>query len=242
MAVLNNVITSFWFIALVRLLVGFILAAIIGLERSSWNKPAGFKTHSLVCISAVIVMLCGEFMVMKYNIDPTRLAAQLLSGIGFIGAGTILREGFNVKGLSTAASLLAVTCVGLAVGAGFYVGGIAGTVIVYLILSYSYVLSDKVKHGGNINIEIKTKRDTKMIVGEIDKLFEEYNISIKNIKSNQEEDENDDEEQKSKKDKYEIYTINILGQYNSKFKKNELITKIASLKGIKEVNEEHMDD
>ncbi len=97
------IISSFWFQAILKLIVGFILSGIIGLERSSWNKPAGFRTHSLVGLSSVLIMLCGEYMSEKYNIDPSRIPAQLLSGIGFIGAGTILRDGFNVKGLTTAA-------------------------------------------------------------------------------------------------------------------------------------------
>lgn len=88
---------SFWFQAILKLFLGFILAGIIGLERSSWNKPAGFRTHSLVGISAVLITLCGEFLSDYYEIDPSRLSSQLLSGIGFIGAGTILRDGFHVK-------------------------------------------------------------------------------------------------------------------------------------------------
>ena len=138
-----NITSTFWFQAIIKLVLGFILAGIIGLERSSWNKPAGFRTHSLVGLSAVLIMLCGEYMSKEYNIDPSRIPAQLLSGIGFIGAGTILRDGFNVKGLTTAAGLLAVTCVGLSIGAGFYLGGIITTLIAYIILSYSYKISDK---------------------------------------------------------------------------------------------------
>ena len=114
-----SVVQSFWFQAILKLVLGFLLAGLIGLERSSWSKPAGFRTHSLVGISAVLIMLCGEYMSREYNIDPSRIPAQLLSGIGFIGAGTILRDGFNVKGLTTAAGLLAVTCIGLSIGAGF---------------------------------------------------------------------------------------------------------------------------
>lgn len=94
MEIIVNVVTSFWFQAVIKLVLGFILAGIIGLERSSWSKPAGFRTHSLVGISAVLIMLCGEYMSREYNIDPSRIPAQLLSGIGFIGAGTILRDGF----------------------------------------------------------------------------------------------------------------------------------------------------
>ena len=87
-------------------------------------------------------MLCGEYIGNKTNTDVTRIPAQLLSGIGFIGAGTILREGFDVKGLTTAASLLCVTCIGLTVGTGFYLAAIITTILAYLILRYSHKISD----------------------------------------------------------------------------------------------------
>ena len=98
---INEITQTFWFQSIFRLLLGFILAGIIGIERSSWSKPAGFRTHTLVGLSAVLMMLCGEYISDQYNIDPSRIPAQLLSGIGFIGAGTILRDGFNVKGLTS---------------------------------------------------------------------------------------------------------------------------------------------
>lgn len=129
---------SFEVQALIKLTLGFLLAGIIGAEREALNKPAGFKTHSLIGVSSVLVMLCGEYIAMTSNTDVSRIPAQLLSGIGFIGAGTILRDGLNVKGLTTAASLLAVTCIGLSIGAGFYLGGIVTTIIIYFILSHSH--------------------------------------------------------------------------------------------------------
>ena len=136
---MHDLIMSFEGQAVIKLILGFALAGIIGFERESLNKPAGFKTHSLIGLSSVLIMLCGEYM-SKNNIaiDASRIPAQLLSGIGFIGAGTILRDGFNVKGLTTAASLLTVTCVGLSIGAGFYVGGITVTIISYCILLISH--------------------------------------------------------------------------------------------------------
>ena len=91
MDLIINIVTSFWFETIIKLVLGFFLAGIIGLERSSWNKPAGFRTHSLVGISAVLIMLCGEYMAEKYNADPTRIPAQLLSGIGF---GLIKKSGW----------------------------------------------------------------------------------------------------------------------------------------------------
>jgi len=131
-------IMSFEIQAIIRLLLGFTLAGIIGSERQSLNKPAGFKTHSLIGISSVLVMLCGQYLSLNTDADISRIPAQLLSGIGFIGAGTILRDGFTVKGLTTAASLLAVTCIGLCIGAGFYLGGIVATILCYFILSQSH--------------------------------------------------------------------------------------------------------
>ncbi len=130
---------SFEVQAIIKLFLGFILAGIIGSERESLNKPAGFKTHSLIGVCGVLVMLCGEYLSKTgQSVDAARIPAQLLSGIGFIGAGTILRDGFTVKGLTTAASLLAVTCIGLSIGAGFYLGGIVATIFAYYILSRSH--------------------------------------------------------------------------------------------------------
>jgi putative Mg2+ transporter-C (MgtC) family protein len=97
MSIFYAIISSFWFEVLIRLILGFLLAGFIGAERESVNKPAGFKTHSLIGVSAVLIMLCGEYLSNNYSVDASRIPAQLLSGIGFIGAGTILRDGFNVK-------------------------------------------------------------------------------------------------------------------------------------------------
>ena len=130
----------------IKLVLIVILSGIVGYERESWNKPAGFRTHVLVGISAVLVMICGQYLSEKSGADPTRIPAQLLSGIGFLGAGTILRDGFNVKGLTTAAGLLAITCIGLFVGAGYYLGAIIATAVVYVVLSYSHILSTKLEH------------------------------------------------------------------------------------------------
>ena len=219
---------SFWFQSILKITLGFILAGIIGLERSSWNKPAGFRTHSLVGISAVLIMLCGEYMSREYDIDPSRIPAQLLSGIGFIGAGTILRDGFNVKGLTTAAGLLAVTCIGLSIGAGFYLGGIFSTLIVYIVLSYSYKVSDKLDHFNLLELQINISKNADDVLTQIQNIFSNYGVDIKHIK-------------RPKKDELEADSeiINIVGQYSKKgFKKNELFSTISSLENVTEIMEE----
>ena len=109
-------------VVLQRLLLITVLAGIIGFERERHGRAAGFRTHILVGVGSCLVMLTGLYLTDVYlsraPFDPTRMAAQVLSGIGFLGAGTILRSRTSVRGLTTAASLWAVTGVGLAIGAG----------------------------------------------------------------------------------------------------------------------------
>lgn len=223
-----TITNAFWFQSILKITLGFVLAGIIGLERSSWNKPAGFRTHSLVGMSAVLIMLCGEYMSKEYNIDPSRIPAQLLSGIGFIGAGTILRDGFNVKGLTTAAGLLAVTCIGLSIGAGFYLGGIFTTLVAFIVLSYSYKISDKLDHFNVLELQVKISKNTNETLKQIQDIFSNFNVDIKHIK-------------RPKKDEIESDSelLTIVGQYSKRgFKKNELLSSISSLENVTEIMEE----
>ena len=220
MELITEIISSFWFQTFFKLVLVFFLAGIIGLERDSWNKPAGFRTHSLVGISAVLVMICGEFMSQKHNVDPTRISAQLLSGIGFIGAGTILRDGFNVKGLTTAAGLLAVTCIGLSIGAGYYFGGIVATAIVYIILSYSHKISGKLEHFDLLGFRITVENE--QAIKQIEETLNKYEVDIKQIKrlAEQENDKN----------------IKIIVEYNRKiFNKNQLISDMSLIEGVEDI-------
>lgn len=222
-----SIFHSFWFESILKLMLGFILAGIIGLERSSWSKPAGFRTYSLVGLSSVLVMLCGEYMFSHYNIDPSRIPAQLLSGISFIGAGTILRDGFNVKGLTTAAGLLAVTCIGLSIGAGFYLGGIFTTIVVYIVMSYSYKLIDSLDHFSILDLQISTKGNQEKVLSDIEKLLSNYDIEIKHLKKS---DETDDKKNSS--------IFSVVAQYNKKnLNKNELIKNLSLIENVIEIFE-----
>lgn len=108
--------------ATLRLILSFIAGGIIGYEREAHKQPAGLRTHMIICIGSTLTMLLSYLAVTKTNIDadPTRIAAQVVSGIGFIGAGAILKMGVNVRGLTTAASIWTIAIIGLAIGAGFY--------------------------------------------------------------------------------------------------------------------------
>lgn len=219
-----NLMDNFYFSSVFKLFLGFILAGIIGLERKSWNKPAGFRTHSLVGISSVLVVLCGEYMSLKYDIDPTRIAAQLLSGIGFIGAGTILRDGFNVKGLTTASSLLTVTCIGLCIGCGFYLVAIIATLITYILLSYSYLLTDKLDHFNNSKLLIIVKKFDEDIFEKIETILEHNDVLIKKL-------------EKSSIDNSEDKILNIEIKYNQNPGLNKVISKISGLDVVKSIEE-----
>lgn len=117
---------------LLRLGAAFILGGAVGLERESAQRPAGFRTHTLVSVGAALVMVLSESIA---GADPARLAAQVVSGIGFLGAGTILREGPTVRGLTTAASLWVVAAIGLACGAGFFKGaGLAAALVMIALV------------------------------------------------------------------------------------------------------------
>ncbi|GAB6934848.1 MAG: MgtC/SapB family protein [Calditerricola sp.] len=135
-----TVTSSTYFDITVRLLLAMVLGGLIGLERDKRDLPAGFRTHILVCLGSALIMLISiygfEDVMHRRNIqaDPARLAAQVVSGIGFLGAGTILVNGFAIRGLTTAASLWVVAGIGLAAGAGFYFGAVLTTALVLFIL------------------------------------------------------------------------------------------------------------
>lgn len=120
-----------------RLIIATVCGAIIGIERSFRNHPAGVRTFSLVCLGSAIAMVTDEYLVVKLGTgDPARLAAQVVSGVGFLGVGTIIITGnHSVKGLSTAAVLWATACLGIAIGAGNMILGLSGFVLILLVMT-----------------------------------------------------------------------------------------------------------
>ena len=121
---------------LTRLVVSLILGGLVGIERGAQGRAAGFRTHILVCMGSALIMMTSMHIYEVYKgltvADPGRIAAQVVSGIGFLGAGTILRFKTGIMGLTTAASLWAVAGIGLAVGSGFYIAAFF-TVILALV-------------------------------------------------------------------------------------------------------------
>ncbi|MFH1504897.1 MAG: MgtC/SapB family protein [Candidatus Omnitrophota bacterium] len=123
-----------------RLIIAFVLGSMIGFERERKKRMAGLRTHILVCMGSALIMLTSlhvwEIYQGKAMIDPGRIAAGVVTGIGFLGAGTIIRSAEGVKGLTTAASIWISSAIGLAVGCGYFSAAITTTAIVYLVLSF----------------------------------------------------------------------------------------------------------
>lgn len=207
---------------LFKLFLAFLLSAIIGIERELIHKPAGIKTHSLICISAALTMAIGLYMHETFNMmDPSRLPAQILAGIGFVGAGTIIRDGFSVKGITTAASLLAITCIGLAVGAGFYEGAILATLFIFLILSFAAPIQNlfhKKKKHVLFNIETTS---TDGLIGKAEEVFNNNDADILGIQKIE--------------NKNSSYTYKFVSKCNNTKLKENILNELCKIDGVTEV-------
>jgi putative Mg2+ transporter-C (MgtC) family protein len=133
---------------ILRILVGAALGAVIGLERERNDQPAGLRTHMILVIGATLAMVLSVNIGHIYAregapFDPARLAAQVISGIGFLGAGAILRYGYTVKGLTTATSLWTMAIVGLTVGAGYYLVAVVATALMLVVLALLNVVENR---------------------------------------------------------------------------------------------------
>lgn len=171
-----------WLDVCLRLAVGVLLSGLIGWERETLQRPAGLRTHMLVGAGATLIMIVSNSMVTvgaAGAADPGRIAAQVVSGIGFLGAGTILREGITVRGLTTAASLWVVAAIGLAVGAGFYLGGVATTIIVLATLIYARMIEHRMV-GGKTRLLMEVKDGTGAL-GEIASVLGQHQIDIRQV-------------------------------------------------------------
>jgi len=169
-----------------RLILAAVLGGFIGLERESLNKSAGFRTHTLVSIGSCLITICSIEIFNVYGHgtigDPARLSAQIVSGIGFLGAGTIVRSGFGIKGLTTAASLWVVAAIGLAVGIGSYLTAVVTTVIVFLVLVYMGSLENLVKSSAKNLKRIEVLiRDKPGQMGLVSTAMGELDVHIRNV-------------------------------------------------------------
>jgi len=160
-----------------RLLLAVLAGGIIGLERGSKGRPAGMRTYMLVCVGSTLAMVTGQYITEVYGLsDPARIGAQVVSGIGFLGAGTIIiTRDRHVTGLTTAAGLWASACMGLAIGIGFYTGAILGAAFIILITTIMHSLDTRLLSQSMVlSVYVELAEHVKL--GSLLRLLKQYNI------------------------------------------------------------------
>ena len=173
----------------IRLGLGFCAGVIIGLERSSRRQMAGLRTHTLIAVGSTLLMLLSIWLPEQFsggNGDPGRIAAQVVSGIGFLGAGAIIRLGNNIKGLTTAASLWLVAAVGLTIGAGMYIAALCAEVLSLITLMLLNRLEKKMfPMVRNKLLELHYKKGANPDINTAQEIFENFGIQSLSMDVNQ---------------------------------------------------------
>ena len=166
----------------VRILLALVLGGVIGLERGMKNRPAGLRTYMLVCVGSCLIMLTNQYIFQCTGIgDPVRMSAQVVSGIGFLGAGTIIvTRRSQIKGLTTAAGLWACAAAGLALGIGFYEGALMGGVSIFLVLTLLQSWDNMMRQSGRI-LEIYVELSESVPLGEFLRHIRTLNVEFSNI-------------------------------------------------------------
>lgn len=220
---------SFMVSVLIRLLSAAVCGGIVGFERGLKGRPAGLKTFSLVCIGATMVMVTNEY-IMAYvsggTGDAARMAAQVISGIGFLGAGTIMVTGANqIKGLTTAAALWVTAALGITIGSGFYFGAIAGTIIV-CGSSGVYSLFDRIIIGNSRYMKLCIEGIDESFMIRLLDFFSERQIQVKSL---------------TRKSEYKWCKKDICAIIELDFKKRQkhkkIVEEIEKIEGIRFIHE-----
>jgi putative Mg2+ transporter-C (MgtC) family protein len=174
-----------------RLITALGAGALIGLERSYRGRPAGFRTHALVCTASSLLMLVTVYEHLWFSdgshartvLDPTRMSQGIMTGIGFLGAGVIFKEGLSVRGLTTAASIWVTSAIGILVGVGFYLAAVLGAVATLLILSVFRYVENKLPSEFYAHHMLAFARDNVMSEDELRRTLAAHGFSIANLSS-----------------------------------------------------------
>jgi putative Mg2+ transporter-C (MgtC) family protein len=169
-----------------RLFAALVVGGLIGLERTYRGRPAGFRTHALVCLSTSLLMLITVYETRwfpglsqgRISLDPTRMAQGIMTGIGFLGAGTIMKEGSSVRGLTTAASLWITAAIGILVGIGFFFPALFATLLTLVTLSLFRWVEDKVPAQFYANLILRFALHAAMPEPELRRVLKEHGFSM----------------------------------------------------------------
>jgi putative Mg2+ transporter-C (MgtC) family protein len=174
-----------------RIFGALLVGALIGLERSFHGRPAGFRTHALVCVASALLMLVtvyqNEWMTHvamdAIRTDPTRMAQGIMTGIGFLGAGVIFKEGLTVRGLTTAASIWVTSAIGVLIGIGFWVAALIGSFATLAVLSVFRVIETSMPAEFYAHHHLRFRREAVMAEEDVRKLIGSYGFSVANLSS-----------------------------------------------------------
>lgn len=167
------------------------IGAMIGFERTFHGRPAGFRTHSLVCIASAILMIVTVYQTQWMTLvehdairtDPTRMAQGIMTGIGFLGAGVIFKEGLTVRGLTTAASIWVTAAIGILVGIGFWFAAVVGTVATLVVLALFRFIETRLPGEFYAHHMLRFMRDQVMAEADLRKMIGDHGFTIANLSS-----------------------------------------------------------
>ncbi|MEA4931036.1 MAG: MgtC/SapB family protein [Anaerolineaceae bacterium] len=203
-----------------RLAAALVAGGIIGYERERDSQPAGLRTHMILALGAALVMILSVNIGIKYGSDPSRLAAQVVSGIGFLGAGAILRFGFNVKGLTTASTLWTTAMVGMAIGYGYYLVSLFAVVIMIIVLTLVERFEKKFVRVNVIRTVVVDVHEREGILREVRKTISKMADALLAFSV-----------QKSVKNKH--MRLEIVARFNRNEKLEDMLEVISSIEGVK---------
>lgn len=212
---------------LLRIICAVLMGGLIGLERGMKNRPAGLRTYMLVCLGACCVMLTNQYISQAFGTgDPARMGAQVVSGIGFLGAGTIIVTTRNqIKGLTTAAGLWAAACVGLAVGLGLYEIAIPSCLAIFFIMTVLHQMDfqmRKTTHTADVYIEL----DTKASVGKFLRFCRANEIEASNLQMEHDHAYHEDTVS---------FLVTLKGQHQQKH--DELVMILQTMDGVRYIQQ-----
>src|SRR5436305_7990296 len=178
-------------VIIARVAGALIAGAMIGFERTFHGRPAGFRTHALVCIASAILMIVtvyqSQWMTMlehdAIRTDPTRMAQGIMTGIGFLGAGVIFKEGLTVRGLTTAASIWVTAAIGILVGIGFWFAAIVGAVAALIVLALFRYIESRLPNEFYAHHMLRFARDHVISEEEVHRLIYDHGFTIANLSS-----------------------------------------------------------
>ena len=166
-----------------RLSLAALLGGLVGLEREVHHQSAGLRTHMIVAVGACLVMLVSLHMneISPAKADPGHIAAQVVAGVGFLGAGAIMRSGLSVRGLTTAACLWTVAAIGLAVGSGFWKAAIMATTLTLIVTYFFLKLETRISHGRYLRRFIVHARESSGLVGALEGILERSGSAVRGL-------------------------------------------------------------